>query len=163
MKFKIFMMSLALAVSVVAMAQPGGGRRGGDPTQRAEMQSQMMVDSLSLSAPQAEKVKEINLKYAQKQQEVRANTPDGEWDKMRAALEALRNEQNTELKTVLNKDQFERWQKIAEAQFSKGRGRGGVPPPQDADKKGKGKKGKKGDAQVPPPPPPAPATGGGNR
>lgn len=162
MKLKFVMMSLLIAASIAANAQQG--RRGGDPIQRAEMQSQMMVDSLVLSTAQAEKVKEINLRYAQKQQEVRSNTPEGEWDKMRAASQALREEQKAEFKTILTKDQYARWEKIDERDSQRGRGRGGVPPPKNEDKKGKGKKGKKGNAQVPPPPPPpAPPAGGGNR
>lgn len=162
MKFKILIMALLLTVAVAIYAQPSGGR-GGDPIQRAEMQTKMMVDSLSLSTKQGEKVKEINLKYANKQKEARAANTDGDWEKMRTTMDALRTEQNAELKTVLTQEQYDRWLKIAEAQWQR-RGGPPAPPPADGDK-GKGRKDKKGTPPPPPPPPPttvpAPENGGG--
>lgn len=157
MKFKILMTVMLFAIAIAANAQQGGGPggRSGDPIQRAEMQTKMMIDSLSLSTKQGEKVKEINLKYANKQKDARAANADGGWEKMRATMDALRTEQNAELKTMLTQEQYDRWQKIAEAQWQR---RGG--PPADGEK-GKGKKDKK---DLPPPPPPAPPVGsGGNR
>jgi hypothetical protein len=130
------------------MAQPGGGR-GGDPIQRAEMQTQLMVDSLSLSAKQAEKVKEINLRYANKQKEARSANTDGDWEKMRATMEALRTEQNAELKKLLTQAQYDRWQKIAEAQRQS---RGGP--------NGEGQRGKKENKDNPAPQP-SPGNGSG--
>ncbi len=150
---------LVFAAATTATAQPGGGK-GGDPVQRAEMQTQLMIDSLSLSTKQGEKVKDINLKYANKIKEARAANTDGDWEKMRATMDAIRTEQNAELKTVLTQEQYDRWQKIAEAQMQRRGGPGGSSggSPEDGDK-GKGRKGKKGE-QVPPPPPPPPAEGG---
>lgn len=153
MKFQILVVALLFAIA--ANSQPPGGGRGGDPVQRAEMQSKMMVDSLSLSTKQGEKVKAINLKYANKQKEARAANTDGDWEKMRATMDAIRTEQNAELKTVLTQEQYDRWLKIAEAQMQRRGGPGG-PPPADGER-GKGKKNKNGT------PPPPPAEGGGNR
>ena len=90
---------------------------------------------------------------------------------MRASMETLRTEQNTELQTVLTTEQYDRWQKIAAAQFSN-RGSGGYQRPEQKgtddkapedknvkkDKKSKGKKG----TPPPPPPTPAPIPEGGN-
>ncbi len=142
-------MLLFFTASISAIAQPGGGR-GGDPVQRAEMQTQMMVDSLSLSAKQGEKVKEINLKYANKMKEARAANTDGDWEKMRTTMDAIRTEQNAELRGVLTQEQYDRWQKIAEVQ-RQGRGGPGGPPQEGG--KNKDRKGKRG--ELPPPPPPA--------
>jgi hypothetical protein len=161
MKFKVpMMMVLQFAIAVATNAQQGGGPpsggRGGDPIQRAEMQTKMMIDSLSLSTKQGEKVKEVNLKYANKQKEARAANTDGDWEKMRATMDALRTEQNAELKTMLTQEQYDRWQKIAEAQWQRKGGPQGPPPAEG--EKGKGKKGKK---DLPPPAPPVGT--GGNR
>jgi hypothetical protein len=168
MKFKILTAALLLIMALTAKAQGGGGR-GGDPIQRAEMQSKTMVDSLLLSTKQAEKVKEINLKYANKQKEARSANADGDWEKMRTSMDALRTEQNAELKTVLTQEQYDHWQKIAAEQW-KNRGAGGYERPSQngSDDKAPGEKkekskGKKGNpAPPPPPPPPAPIPEGGN-
>jgi hypothetical protein len=145
---------LVFAASTAATAQPGSGR-GGDPVQRAEMQTKLMIDSLSLSTKQGEKVKGINLKYANKMKEARAANTDGDWEKMRATMDAIRTEQNAELKAVLTQEQYDRWQKIAEAQMQRRGGPGGQPEEGD---KGKGRKGKKGDQA-----PPSPPAGGGQK
>lgn len=170
MRFKILSFSVLMAVSLTATAQQPGGRRGGggDPAQRAEMQTQLMVDSLSLSAKQAEKVKAINLSFAEKQKAARANNQEGDWEKMRATMDSLRNEHNAELKTVLTAEQYNHWLMVAERQF-KGRGPGGnnpppPPPPADGKERKEKTKGRKDKDSLPPPPPPPPppAEGGGN-
>ncbi|MCF8247601.1 MAG: DUF4890 domain-containing protein [Saprospiraceae bacterium] len=155
MKIKVLSAALLLFSAMVAQAQ-GGQRGGSDPAQRAEIQTKMMADSLSLSTKQGEKVKEINLKYANKQKEARQANSDGNWEKMQATMGTLRTEQDAELKTVLTQEQYDRWQKIASQQTQR-RGNQG----RDTDgKEGQGRKGKKG--TPPPPPPPAPEQGGGN-
>jgi Spy/CpxP family protein refolding chaperone len=144
MKIKTLATALALATLTVAGAQPNGGR-GGDPVQRAERQSQMMIDSLSLSTKQGEKVKEINLKYAHQQQQLRSANTDGNWETMRPKMDSLRTAQNGELKAVLTSDQYARWQKIAEQQWQRRGGPG----------TGVGTGGGRGERtmQAPPPPP----------
>jgi len=143
MKIKILTVAILLVFAISANAQRGGDGRGMDPAQRAEMQTKMMVDSLSLSTKQGEKVKEINLKYANKQKEARSANADGDWEKMRAAMEALRTEQSAELKTVLTQEQFDHWQKIAAAQGQR-RGPGGNERPNQNTNEDKGQKEEKG-------------------
>ncbi len=106
------------------------GNWDSSPEERAEKQTTTMTEKLSLSAKQAEKVKEINLKYANKMKEARAANTDGDWSAMRETMGKLRQEQDAELKTVLTKEQAETWTKFQEEQRSQ---RG----PRD----GKGKKG----------------------
>ncbi len=138
------MAAFLLTLSAMAYAQQPGGepkqRGGGDPMQRAEKQTKMMVDSLSLSSKQAEKVKEINTKYAEKQQQTRNAAQDGQWEKMRATMDSIRTAQDTEIKSVLSKSQYEQWQAISQRQFRNG-GRGGymrdgqpTPPPPSEEK-----------------------------
>ncbi len=153
MKIKILGAVVLLFFAMNSHAQGGGGQRGGDPVQRAEMQTKMMVDSLSLSSKQSEKVKEINLKYATEMKEARSQNPDGDREKMRSAMDALRTEQYAALKTVLTKEQYDHWLKIGAEMGQRRGGRG-----QDGNE-GQGRKGKKG-TPPPPPPPPAPEQGG---
>jgi len=172
MKIKIPIAALLLFLAISANAQRGGDGRGMDPAQRAEMQTKMMVDSLSLSTKQGEKVKEINLKYANKQKEVRSANADGDWEKMRVVMDALRTEQSAELKTVLTQEQFDHWKKIAAAQGqrrgSSSNERPALNPNEDKDqkeekvKKEKGRKGNTNNPPATPTPPPTPKQGGGN-
>lgn len=123
--FKTIILTLFIATGIVSVqAQPGGGRDF-DPVKRAERTTAMMVDSLSLSTKQGEKVGEINLKYAKLMQEARNQNTEGDWEAMRATMMSLRTEQNKELQKVLTTDQWQKWEKIQEAMWS-GRGeRGG--------------------------------------
>ena len=93
-----------LALNLSAQAGPGAGGPGGgrmDPAERAEKQTQMMIDSLDLSTAQAQKVREINKKYAEKNREA-----------MRTAIQAQRKAQEDELKAILTEDQWAEWQLI---------------------------------------------------
>jgi hypothetical protein len=120
----------ALLLSLQATAQPGGGAGRLDPVQRVESQTQLMTDSLSLSEAQAEKVREVLLKYAQKTKELFENS-DGDREAMRASMQELRAQQDTELKPFLTDEQWTNWQRIrANMRGPGGRGRGeGQRPP----------------------------------
>ena len=109
-------------------AQPGGGW-GGDPKQRADMQTQLMTDSLALSEAQSAKVGEINLKYAQKMQDAREGaTAAGDWESMRATMQTMRAEQDKELQTVMTQDQWQSWTQIRETLRAQRGGPGGRQP-----------------------------------
>ncbi len=133
--------ALFLAGFVSLQAQPGGWGNS-DPKQRAEFQTKIMTDSLSLSDAQSAKVGEINLKYAQKMQDARANSPEGDWEAMRAAMQTIRAEQDKELQTVMTQEQWQRWAQIREAMRAQRGGSGGAqpgPPPGKDKPKGKNK------------------------
>lgn len=122
--FKTIILTLFIATGFISVqAQPGGGRDF-DPVKRAERTTTMMVDSLSLSTKQGEKVGEINLKYAKLMQEARNQNTEGDWETMRATMMSMRTEQNKELQKVLTTDQWQKWEKIQEAMWS-GRGERG--------------------------------------
>jgi hypothetical protein len=142
---KLLSLAFFLGGFVMLQAQPGGGR-GGDPKQRAEAQTKLMTDSLALSDAQSAKVGEINMKYAQKMQEARANNPEGDWEAMRATMQTMRTEQDKELQTVLTQEQWQRWTQIREAMRAQRGGPGGGqpgaqpgPPPGKDKPKGKNK------------------------
>ena len=104
-----------------------------DPEKRAEQQTATMKEKLSLSGKQAEKVKEINLKYANKMKEARESNTEGDWTAMRESITKLRQEQDNEFKNVLTTEQFDTWTKFQEEQRSQRGSRG--------DQDGKAKKG----------------------
>lgn len=136
MKFTLKLIAVFLfcfLCSLSVEAQRGG--RGGDPTEMAKKQTQRMTDSLTLSTPQANKVSEINLKYANKMSEFRKAARESEdFDRsmMREVMRNMRTEQKAELQTVLTKDQWAKFEKMEEARLKNREGRRG--------RKGKGKK-----------------------
>jgi len=112
-KLKIILTGITmLAVVFVLQAQRGQGQQT-TPEQRAEKQTTMMTEKLSLSADQAAKVKAINLKYAEKQQSKRGEAK-GEREKQRSSMQQLQNERKAEINAVLNKDQQAKFEKFQE-------------------------------------------------
>jgi hypothetical protein len=119
-----------------------------DPAERAEKQTAQMTEKLSLSDAQAGKVKEINLKYADKMKAAREEA-DGDWSSMREKMGAMRADQDKELQTVLTEEQWVQWDRYRTEQRANrgGMGRGDQPDgkaaPADTDGGKKAKKGKK--------------------
>lgn len=109
----LFIAFLLVAGYTNAYTQRGGGW-GMDPEKRAEKQTAVMKDSLSLSDAQATKVGEVLLKYAKQMLEVRDSNSESDWPAMRERIIAIREEQNKELKTVLTTEQYDKWTKILE-------------------------------------------------
>jgi len=99
-----------------------------DPEKRAEAQAAMMKDSLSLSTAQANKVKEVLLKYAKQMSDVRNENFGGDWSAMRDKIMTIREAQNNELKTMLTSEQFSKWTNIIEAQRTQRGQRGSTGP-----------------------------------
>jgi periplasmic protein CpxP/Spy len=125
---KITFRILALAALFLigfANAQAQRGDWNASPEDRAEKQTATMKEKLSLSEKQAEKVKAINLKYANKMKETRDANTEGDWTAMRETMGKIRQEQDAELKTVLTTEQFETWNKYQEEQRSQRGQRGG--------------------------------------
>jgi len=128
---RTFFQSFLLAFLVTggfaaAQAQPGGMGMGMDPEKRAEQQTATMTEKLSLSEAQTAKVREINLKYANKMKEAR-DKADGDREAMRATMTTLRSEQDKELQTVLTEEQWQQWLKIREEMKNNRPGWGGKP------------------------------------
>lgn len=126
---------LLLVVNVVSAQQGRGGQRGGTPEERAERQTEKMVEQLSLSEAQAAKIKEVNLTFGKKMQEARAEA-DGNREGMRETMQALRGEQVVEYKKYLTAEQFVKFEKIQ----AERRGRRGAPG-------ARGERGKRGKQQ----------------
>lgn len=129
----LFLTCLLCAGLTSIQAQRGGGWNA-DPAERAKQQTERMTESLSLSEKQAEKVGEINLKYAKKMADARESYTGEDRSGMREIMRTIFDEQNAELKGVMTSDQYEQWQKIQEEQRQRRQQRRG--------ERGGGKKGK---------------------
>ena len=141
---KILVRNLALLILLFAFTtvQAQRGERNADPTARAKQQTEEMAEKLSLSKKQAEKVGEINLKYAQQMKTAREemrNNENADWSSMRETMQTMRKEQNDDLKNIMTSAQFEKWEQIQQEQMKGRRGgrEGGRP---EGGRKGKGKK-----------------------
>lgn len=106
---------LLIVISMTAVAQrPEGGRQGFDPTERANQQTERMVKSLDLSTAQGEKIKALNLAFAEKTKTARmeARAAGGDRTAMRERMKTLRDEHQTNLKKYLTTEQIEKWEKL---------------------------------------------------
>lgn len=83
-----------------------------------------MTEKLALSADQSAKVKEINMRYAEKAKAQFANKETGDKAQMKAAHKALRTERKSELTKVLTQEQAAKWEQMKAAHKGKGHGEG---------------------------------------
>lgn len=88
--------------------------------ERAAKQTEMMTEELKLSDTQAAQVAVINLKYTERAEALRTNSKDR--TENRAAMETLRSEQNTELKSILTEEQMTQLENMPKARRG-GKGR----------------------------------------
>lgn len=115
-----------MLISGSLIAQPGGGWQNQNPEQRADQQVALMTEKLALSEAQGAKIKEITLKYGLKIQEAREANVDGDREKMRETMTAIRGEQDKEYQTILTAEQWENWLKVREEMMqNRGRRPGG--------------------------------------
>lgn len=131
LKFAISGLILFTFFSALQAQQPRGEGRDFSPEQRAAQQTALMTEKLSLSEAQTAKIKEINLKYAQKTKDARDANTGGDWSAMREKMVAMRSEQDAELKTMLTSDQWTAWEKVREEQRNNRGGRGDRGPKKD--------------------------------
>ena len=104
---------MLVAGSFVSMAQPGGGRPGGqggrqfDPAQMAQRRADMMKESLKLTDAQYAKVLEM---YKEESEAIQKQMQSGERPRMdRETMQKQREEQEKKLKAILTEEQFKTW------------------------------------------------------
>jgi len=93
--------------------RPEGGRRGGDPKERVNQQTDRMIESLDLSTAQGEKIRALNLEFAENMITARKEAMEsGDRESMRATMQTMRKEQNEKMKKYLTAEQITKWEGI---------------------------------------------------
>jgi Spy/CpxP family protein refolding chaperone len=105
--FTLMLLCLTLFGLQLNAQKPGGGAPSAE--ERATRLTEMMKSELDLTAAQEPKVKAINLKYAQKMQDVRKISDTAA---QRKSFESLNKQKDAELKPVLTASQFKTYQKL---------------------------------------------------
>jgi len=113
------LLSIALALMTIgADAQSMDSTR--TPEARAAALTEKMKTRLTLTDDQVPQVQAINLKYAQKNQEIWTEG-GGRFAKFRA-LKSSQKDKDKELKAVLDKDQYKKYEEMREEAREKARG-----------------------------------------
>jgi len=109
----IFIVGLMLTANA-SLAQRGGGAfMERPPEERAEIQTRLMGNALSLSdSSRIDKVYDINLKYAKKMEEL-ANSGSRRRAKFRK-MRSLSEDKDKELKKALTSEQYEEYLELKE-------------------------------------------------
>ena len=89
-----------------SQAQTRGDR---SPEERAQLQTEMMTEALSLGEDQASRVADINAKYSEKMANIQAQ--EGSRRSKFQAARGLMEEKDAELEAVLTADQYATYQK----------------------------------------------------
>ncbi|NWJ50941.1 MAG: hypothetical protein HXX14_08750 [Bacteroidetes bacterium] len=105
-KLAITLVALFLLVGSVVNAQQRVQRT---PEERAKMQTEAMQKGLALTDDQVKKVLDINLVAARKMDSIRTAAA-GDRDAMMAAMKPLNDLRDAKLKTVLTKEQAEKYE-----------------------------------------------------
>ncbi|MEO1259278.1 MAG: hypothetical protein AAFZ15_10805 [Bacteroidota bacterium] len=108
---------LLLLIAVFAMHAQRADRQF-DPEKMAEKQTAHMTEKLSLDEQQVEKVKAINLKYAE-QAKVQKEQAEAERATKRAERQKIQEAKKAELKEVLTDEQFAEMEKMQAARAEK--------------------------------------------
>ena len=108
-KMKNVLLFSAIMIAPLAMAQ-GEHHKHKDPTERAEARTARMTEELSLTADQAEKVKQINQQHAEKMQVLHGQELPKEEKK--AKMKEIKDQHRDELRSVLTKEQIARMDEL---------------------------------------------------
>ena len=87
------------------------------PEERAQFQTDYMKENLSLTGDQEKKVHDVNVKYAEKMQEV-YEAPTSDEQKLKS-MKRINGEKEAELKLILKPDQYATYEKNKEAMRQK--------------------------------------------
>jgi hypothetical protein len=117
MRITLTFMAVLLAVSIGTKAQSADSAHTAES--RATALTEKMKTQLSLTDDQVPQVQTINLKYAQKNQEIWAGT-GGRFAKFKA-LKSSQKDKSKELKAVLDKDQYKKYEVMQQEMKDKAR------------------------------------------
>ncbi|HVU54814.1 MAG TPA: hypothetical protein VHD83_07155 [Puia sp.] len=116
-KIRIFFAAALVMFTLGAKAQSADSTK--TPEGRATALTEKMKTALSLTDDQTPQVQAINLKYAQKNQEIWTGS-GGKFAKFRA-LKSSQKDKDKEMKGVLNKDQYKQYEAMKEEMKNKAR------------------------------------------
>jgi hypothetical protein len=117
MKIKLIILTVLLIITAATKAQSTDSTR--TPEGRAAALTEKMKTQLSLTDDQLPQVQSINLKYAQKNQQIWTSS-DGRFAKFKS-LKSSQKEKNKEMKAVLDKDQYKKYETMNEEMKEKAR------------------------------------------
>ena len=114
MKLKILIFLFLLSCAKITLAQDKLEKLFAETTadERATFQTSRMKGALALSSEQEQKVFEINLKYTQKMEHV-FRLGGGKLQRLKK-MKAVGNQKDSELRSVLDNQQFQRYEQIKE-------------------------------------------------
>ncbi|HMI60152.1 MAG TPA: hypothetical protein VK518_04570 [Puia sp.] len=113
----LFIAVITLVSSVTAKAQTTDSTRTAEG--RASALTEKMKTDLSLTDAEYPQVQAINLKYAQKNEEIFKGS-EGKFAKFKS-LKSSQKEKNKEMKAVLDKDQYKKYEAMTEEMKAKAR------------------------------------------
>ena len=108
----VFMVTIS---PIIGLAQENKGdkmkqfMKNSTPAERADFQTDLMVETLSLSDEQVEQIRAVNLKHAEKAEEI-YNSQERKFKKFKK-MRKMRNKKDKELKTILSDEQYETYEK----------------------------------------------------
>jgi hypothetical protein len=118
-KNKLFMIAALVfmisTIHVIALAQENSGdemqeiMKNTTPAERADFQTNFMVEKLKLSDQQVEPIRAVNLKYAEKAEEI-YNSQKRKFRKIKE-MRKMGEKKDKELKTILTDEQYETYEK----------------------------------------------------
>lgn len=131
MKYKVYFLFVAISLLLTncnttqnTQTPQAQSQRGGDPEFMADQQTAELMAPLNLTTEQIPKVKEINLKYIKKTQEVRQQA-GGDRSTAQALRASLNNDKNGEMKLVLTDSQYQKYLSMQSENSGKRGGKGG--------------------------------------
>ena len=119
--------AMLVAGTFVSMAQPGGGRPGGqmDPAQMAQRRADQMKETLKLTDDQYAKVLAL---YKEENEARQKAMQEGQGQRMdREAMQKQREEQNKKLEAILTPEQYKTWTEQQQNMMRRGPGGPGGP------------------------------------
>ncbi len=118
MKKNLFVVIIcALFIPILATAQQGQAR-GRSAEERAKMQTEHMTKQLNLNETQQTQVAAINLKYAQKVDDMRGTGREQQAER-REALKQMDEQKEQELQGVLTAEQFAQFKQAKDERRTK--------------------------------------------
>jgi len=116
-KTHLFLATALLSLALGVKAQTADSTR--TPEGRAAELTRKMQTTLALTDDQVPQVQTINLKYAQKNQQIWSGA-DGRFAKVRA-LRSSQKDKDKEMKTILDKDQYKKYEEMQQQMKDKAR------------------------------------------